>query len=55
MQLVLDEADPWWTRAVEAGCTVTMPLARAPWGDRYGRLKDIFGIHWAMNEPAKKT
>lgn len=52
MQLVVREADPWWTRAVEAGCSVTMPLERAFWGDRYGRLKDPFGVSWAMNEPA---
>lgn len=55
MQLVLEEADSWWKRAVDAGCTVLLPLERAPWGDRYGRLQDPFGIAWAMNEPAKKA
>lgn len=52
MQLVVKEADPWWKRAVDAGCSVTMPLERAFWGDRYGRLKDPFGVSWAINEPA---
>ncbi len=54
MQLVLDDADPWWKRAVDAGCEVVLPLDRAPWGDRYGKLKDPFGVSWAVNEPAKK-
>ena len=53
MQLILSDADPWWTRAVEAGCTVKLKLERAPWGDRYGQLLDPFGVTWAMNEPAK--
>jgi len=52
MQLVVNPADPWWARAVEAGCKITLPLERAPWGDRYGRLEDPFGIAWAVNEPA---
>ena len=55
IQLVLNDADPWWKRAVDAGCTVALPLDRAPWGDRYGKLQDPFGIAWAMNEPAQKV
>jgi len=23
------------------------------WGDRYGQLRDPFGVLWAMNEPVK--
>ena len=47
-------AYPWWRRAVDAGCTVTMPFgSRAPWGDLYGRMPDPFGVPWAINEPAK--
>lgn len=53
MTLVVDDADLWWKRAVDAGCTVTMPLERAFWGDRYGRVLDPFGIAWAFDEPAR--
>lgn len=55
MQLVVKDGDHWWNRALDAGCEVTMPFERAFWGDRYGRLVDPFGVHWAINEPACDT
>jgi len=51
LQLVVAEADPWWNRALAAGCEVTHPLRLEFWGDRYGRLRDPFGLEWAFNEP----
>jgi uncharacterized protein YndB with AHSA1/START domain/uncharacterized glyoxalase superfamily protein PhnB len=51
LQLVVRDGPGWWDRAVAAGCTVTMPFDRQFWGDRYGRLADPFGLHWAINEP----
>ncbi len=50
-QLVVSEGQAWWDRAVGAGCAVTMPFAPQFWGDRYGRLRDPFGLDWAINEP----
>ena len=35
-------------RAVAAGCTVTMPVALQFWGDRYGSVKDPYGVHWGI-------
>jgi len=57
MQLHLDEndIDAWWKRAVDAGCTVEMPLQVMFWGDRWGSLRDPFGVSWAMNAPVEKT
>lgn len=55
MQLVVDDIDSWFARAVEAGCTVRMPVAVMFWGDRYGTLTDPFGVNWAINEPAKRA
>lgn len=54
LQLHLDaaEIDAWWRRAVEAGCTVETPLEVMFWGDRWGSLRDPFGVSWAMNAPA---
>jgi PhnB protein len=52
LQLVVSDGQGWWDRAVAAGCTVTMPFERQFWGDRYGRLTDPFGMHWAINEPS---
>jgi PhnB protein len=54
MQLTISDADQWWSRAVAAGCEVTMPLETQFWGDRYGRMLDPFGVHWAFNEPAAR-
>ena len=52
--LPVDNIDAWYKRAVDAGCTPIMPPADMFWGDRYGQLKDPFGITWAMNMPIKK-
>ncbi|MBR2687177.1 MAG: VOC family protein [Aquamicrobium sp.] len=53
MQLILqaDNIDSWWSRAVEAGCDIESPLADMFWGDRWGSLRDPFGVNWAMNAP----
>lgn len=51
LHLKADEVDSWWKRAVEAGCTVDVELQDMFWGDRWGRLKDPFGVAWAMNAP----
>lgn len=50
--LVVGDGDFWWNPAVAAGCTVVMPFARRFWGDRFGLLRDPFGIDWAIDEPA---
>ena len=48
LHLQVEDVDAWWARAVDAGCTVLMPLADQFWGDRYGRLKDPFGHTWSL-------
>lgn len=53
MQLVVDDIDAWWKRAVDAGATVRSPVERMFWGDRWGSLVDRWGVNWAMNEPAQ--
>lgn len=55
MQLVVDDIDRWFQRAVDAGLEVTNPVALMFWGDRWGSLKDRFGVHWAMNQPADQA
>jgi uncharacterized glyoxalase superfamily protein PhnB len=42
--------DADYQRAVDAGCTPTQPPQDMFWGDRYGQLKDPFGVTWAMNQ-----
>ncbi len=54
LHLQVDDIDAWWNRAVEAGAEVKMPVQPMFWGDRYGQLRDPFGVTWTMGmTPAK--
>ena len=57
LQLILsnDEIDTWWQRAIDAGCEVVTPLDVMFWGDRWGSLRDPFGVSWAMNASVKPS
>jgi len=48
LHLHVDDADRWFERAVDAGCTVVLPMALQFWGDRYGMVRDPFGVTWAF-------
>ena len=48
--LPVSDIDARFQQAVDAGCTITMPLQDMVWGDRYGSLRDPFGVDWAMNQ-----
>ena len=48
VHLAVEDVDRWFSRAVDAGATVTMPLEDMFWGDRYGRLSDPFGHSWSL-------
>ena len=50
LHLYVTDVDTAFQRAVDAGATVTMPLADMFWGDRYGKLVDPFGHHWSIAE-----
>ena len=52
LHLQVEDVDSWWARAVEAGCEIAMPLETQFWGDRYGQLKDPFGVMWSLAESA---
>ena len=54
IMLPVDDIEAWWKRAVEAGAEIKMPLADMFWGDRYGQLRDPFGVRWAMNAPIRR-
>jgi len=51
--LPVADVDAWHQRAVGAGCASTMAPADMFWGDRYGQVKDPFGVEWAINGPIK--
>ncbi|MCX5519030.1 glyoxalase/bleomycin resistance/extradiol dioxygenase family protein [Kaistia defluvii] len=48
-----DDIDTWWQRAIDAGMEVVMPLDLQFWGDRYGQLRDPFGVLWSLGARAK--
>ena len=50
LHLYVTDADATFAQAVEAGATVSMPLADMFWGDRYGKVIDPFGHHWSIAE-----
>ena len=53
IMLPVDDIEAWWQRAIDAGGTPVMPPADMFWGDRYGQLRDPFGVLWALN-PGKR-
>jgi PhnB protein len=52
LTLQVKDIDAWWERAVAAGAAVVMPIEKMFWGDRYGQLRDPFGVLWSMNQPS---
>lgn len=53
LHLQVDDADSWWNRATAAGLQVEMPLQLMFWGDRYGLLRDQFGVRWSIGATPK--
>ena len=48
LHLYVNDVDALFTRAVEAGAKVLLPVADQFWGDRYGMLTDPFGHRWSI-------
>ena len=48
LHIYLPDADAAFARAVQAGCTVKMPVSDMFWGDRYGVVEDPFGHQWSI-------
>ena len=53
LHMKVDDVDAWWRRAVDAGAEVVMPLQDMFWGDRYGQLRDPFGVTWSLGAPVR--
>ena len=54
MGVQVADADAAWAKALAAGATVKMPLKDQFWGDRYGMLRDPFGIYWSIGQTISK-
>jgi uncharacterized glyoxalase superfamily protein PhnB len=55
LHMQLDDVDIGWRRAVEAGVEIVLPLQTMFWGDRYGQIRDPFGVLWSMAETPKRS
>lgn len=44
----VEDCDAAVKKAVDAGATITMPVADMFWGDRYGVIADPFGHSWSL-------
>lgn len=54
LQLVVDDGQTWWDRAVAAGCTEIMPFERQDWGDLWGLVQDPFGLKWGIMQAEQR-
>ena len=50
LNLSVEDADFWADRAAKAGAEVILPVQDMFWGDRYGQVRDPFGVTWAFNQ-----
>jgi len=48
LHLQVADVDASFQRAVDAGCTVQMPVEDMFWGDRYGLVTDPYGHKWSI-------
>ena len=48
LHVYVEDADAVFNQAVAAGCEVTSPLMDMFWGDRFGKVKDPFGLQWSL-------
>jgi uncharacterized glyoxalase superfamily protein PhnB len=50
--LQVDDVERWWKRG-RGRLRIVSPLQVMFWGDRYGQLRDPFGVLWALASPAE--
>jgi PhnB protein len=48
LNILTQDVDALWQRAVQAGAQVFHPLEDAFWGDRHGQIIDPFGHRWGL-------
>lgn len=55
LHLQVDDIEAWFKRAVDAGFEAVMAPADMFWGDRYGQLRDRWGVMWSMGQTLSKA
>jgi PhnB protein len=54
LHLQVDDIDNRFKRAIDAGGETVLPVQDMFWGDRYGQLRDPFGVLWSMGMTPKR-
>jgi len=44
-----DRLQGFWNKLSE-GAEIMQPYEEAPWGDKFGMLRDRFGVNWMVND-----
>jgi PhnB protein len=47
-EILVDDVDATYQKALEAGATPVLPVSDCFWGDRYGWVRDPYGHIWAL-------
>lgn len=55
LHLQVPDADALFARATDAGAEPIMPVAEMFWGDRYGKLRDPFGLEWSVGTKVREV
>jgi PhnB protein len=55
INLLVDDVDAFVLRAVAAGATIQIPVATMFYGQRSGRIRDLFGHSWTITTPVGAT
>ena len=48
LEILVEDVDAAYTRAIDAGATPVLPVSDCFWGDRYGWVRDPYGHLWAL-------
>ena len=48
LHLQVDDVDAWFDRAIKAGAETLLEPQIMFWGDRYGQLRDPYGVKWSI-------
>ena len=54
MKAQVDDVDAWWKRGGSRSRGGALPVSEMFWGDRYGQLRDPFGVKWSIATPSRK-
>ncbi|WP_170219510.1 VOC family protein [Nocardioides litoris] len=55
LDVVHDDPDALARATLDRGATVVHPMSDRPWGGRWGRVRDPFGVQWLLATPDDAT